>query len=156
MIQQPAIYPGAFTTIGHSLYSSHYASERVLEETRRRFGCSKYQFSGLLGQPFPNDYYKWLSGTCRPSPQYLLKLIHLRDLHDAGFALNRARRIDWSTGTIFWRNGKQSTPDRNGTWAELPTPENAQLPGQVPQVGDGGRQILHASQREHLSVNGAR
>ena len=135
MMLDRAVLPPLFQRIGKnkpgvpSLYLSNEAYIHIFEQVMEKFGrITKYQMANLLGMDHGANFWRYFNGSRRPASLYLARLFQLELLHDAGFQLNRVKRIDWEPDpiVIYWRNGTQSSPARgSGRWAEIPTPENA-------------------------------
>ncbi len=110
-----------------SMYGHPAAYFHVLDNEMERLGkLSKWNMARLLGVTDMSNFNKWFTGRRRMSSVYLLRLMKLRDFHDAGIQFALIRGIDWGEPvTICWRNGSKSYPDSlSGRWDETPTPDN--------------------------------
>ena len=101
---QPLKLPNKSGFSEFSSYGKTSSSQRLLRETAEVSGVSIYGLGRLLGLPFPNNIYRWLDGSARPSQRYVLRLARLLLLHTAGVKLIAIHHINWDTdGEIVYK-----------------------------------------------------
>jgi len=98
------ITPGTFSSLESGPWSSRFgkysACCEVLNNAGSIFGVSLYRLAFLLGCPFVQKIYSWMSCESKPSSKYLLRLVRLHQLQLAGLDLAVVRAIDWDTGVM--------------------------------------------------------
>ena len=98
------IEPGTFSSLEPgpwgSRFGKHPACCEALSNACLIFGVSLYRLAFLLGCPFVQKIYSWMSCEAKPSSKYLLRLVKLHQLQLAGLQLDTVRAIDWDAGVI--------------------------------------------------------
>lgn len=93
------------TQIG--MWPRYDASKWVISRSVQYLGIRPYHLHKLLGTRHSAYVYWWLKGKVRPGAMYLVRLLYLWDLRQAGLDFTYWGSIDWSTGTVTMRNKTQ-------------------------------------------------
>jgi hypothetical protein len=119
----PRVYTST-TTMGSSQYASTIAVRELLHELMDELSLSKYQLGRMLGTTQGSHVYRWLTGSRRPGPLYLMRLLKITLMKLAGHPVSLISYIDWENSAIRWKTGDVTYNDHIlGSRGPLQTPE---------------------------------
>ena len=106
---KPAYIPQKIYTsqasFGPAQYTSSIAVRELLHELLTDLAITKYQLGRLLGTTQSAQVYRWLTGTFRPGPLYLMRLLKICHMKMTGHPVARMSYIDWENSAIKWKVG---------------------------------------------------
>ncbi len=90
----------------HSSYLTYAAVHRLIMESTMVVGVTKFRLAVLLGVEKPSMVYEWLNGSKKMSAGYAYRLAKLLLMKASGVQTALIEDINWDTGDIRWRTGK--------------------------------------------------
>ena len=100
----PKVYTGTASN-GPAQYTSSIAVRELLYELMEELKLSKYQLGRMLGTTQGSHVYRWLTGSRRPGPLYLMRLLKITLMKLAGHPVSLISSIDWENSAIRWKTG---------------------------------------------------
>ena len=112
------------TSNGPAQYTSSLAVRELLHELMADLKLSKYQLGRMLGTTQGAHVYRWLTGTYRPGPLYLMRLLKICHMKITGHPVADISYIDWDNSVIKWRDGNVTHNNHlSGGGGAVQTPE---------------------------------